>query len=524
MKTNTGDYSLSFVSLLKRRAQESHHKTAFIFKDKEYSWNDVDLGSTIVSKQLVKLGVKKGVHVGICGANSINWIFTFFGILKLGGIAVLINPGLKPQEITIICKIGGVKVLCYSEIEGVTSFDLYKSHCLLYKQIKEMFNFSNSINFVQEFDGILNNDEPFIDHFQSDDACLIIYTSGSTCKPKAVLTSAYSIMYSIKHIFESHKYTSDDTVLAFLPFFHVFGLVSSIAAGLLIGCKSVIPTSKSPNELINLIEKYKVSLFNTVPTMMLAIIGSKDFNPSKLSSLKSTVLGGSITTREQMMMLQKLLPNNHFGNIYGMSENAAISITDYEDTIEHITETVGKPIKKTVVVIKDDNGKHLNNGEIGEICIKSSGMLVWYYKLPLDLQPIDNEGFLKTGDLGYIDEDGYIRVTGRIKDLIICGGENISPNEVADAISSLNHFKEVQVVGIPDEIKGEVVGAAVITKCNYEFSEIQVKNELSEILASYKMPTYFKIFSSFPLLGTGKVDKVSITSQIIEEYKKSKKY
>jgi len=518
--TNSEDYSLSFVSLLKKRTIESKDKPAFVFKDQTYTWVDVDIGSRIVSNELKKIGVKEGTHVGICGLNSINWVFTFFGILKLGAIAVLINPGLNPKEVSNICKIGGVTVLCYSEIEGITTFKMYADTCMLSNQIKGTFDFGNSINFLSNSDSSIDKEEPFKDKFQSDDPCLIIYTSGSTSKPKAVLTSAYSLMYSITHVFEKHKYSSDDKILAFLPYFHVFGLISSLIAGLLIGCCSIIPSSKSPNELIDLIYKYKVTIFNSVPTMMLSIVGSKDFEPKKLASLRSSVLGGSATSKDQMVMLRKILPNVHFGNIYGMSENACISITDYNVSIEHLTETVGKPLDGTIVVIKDNQGNLVKNGIQGEICIKSAGMLVWYYKLPIEMQPIDNDGFLRTGDLGFIDKDGYIRLTGRIKELIISGGENISPNEVAEAIYSLNYFTDVKVVGIPDDIKGEVVAAAVITKSDYRFDETQIKNELSKILSKYKIPRYFKQFDSFPLLGTGKIDKLSLVEKIISEIKK----
>lgn len=519
IKINTGDYNLSFNSLLKKRIVESNNKTAFIYKGKEYSWNDIEIGSTIISKDLANLGVKKGTHVGICGVNSINWIFTFFAISKLGAIAVLINPGLRPQEVLDICKIGGVTVLCYSEIDKVTTFDMYKNICLDNIQILSMYNFSDYIDFKSRYNECLSTIETYNDPLQSDDACLIIYTSGSTGKPKAVLASAYSIMYSIKPIIENINYSIDDVNLAFLPFFHIFGFVSSIVISLIKGYCSIIPSSRSVSELITVIDEYKVTIFNTVPTMMLAIINSKDFEPLKLASLRSTILGGSTTTKEQMIMLKKLLPNNHFGNIYGMSENASISVTDYDDSIEHITETVGKPLDGNIVVIKDNNGKKLCDGNQGEICVKSGGMLVWYYKLPLNMQPIDSEGFLRTGDLGYIDKDGYIRLTGRIKDLIISGGENISPNEVAEAIQSLNHFIDVKVVGIPDSIKGEVVAAALIIKPDYIFNEKELTKELSNILARYKLPVYYKVFNSFPLLGTGKIDKVSIVNQMVKEYR-----
>jgi len=505
-------YYYSFSSFLKKRCLENGNDIAFIYNNINYTWNNIDNGSNNVAKDLYNLGVRKGTHVGICGTNSINWIYTFFAIQKLCGIAVLINPRLKPKEIINICNIGDISHLCYSEIKNITTFNFYKESCINIGSIKKMYDISDYNDFTSNNSNIKCKSE-----LLPDDPCIMIYTSGSTGNPKAVLSSAYSILSSISPLIEINHYSFNDTNLAFLPFFHVFGFTTAICGGLLNNYHSVIPCNNNPSHLIELIDKYKITIFDTVPTMMLSIIQCDEFAPNKLSSLRSTILGGSPISKKQMLTLEKLLPNIHFGDIYGMSENALISCTLYNDTNTHITETVGKPSENISVIVKDASGNILPNGTQGEICIKSEGMLIWYYNLPIELQPIDNDGYLRTGDLGYIDEDGYIRLTGRIKELIICGGENISPLEITNALISLNHFSDVVVVGIPDNIKGEIVAAAVILKDGYNLNEDEINKELSNFLSKYKHPRIYKAFNSFPLLSTGKIDKLSIINIIQKE-------
>jgi len=514
------DDKLSYSALLNRRVNKSKDNVIYIYKEVKYTWGDIDKASSIIAKDLSLQGVKKGSHVGICGTNSINWIFTFFAIQKLGGIAVLINPRLNPTEVLDVCEIGGVTHLCYAEIPGITTYDMYKNICLNRTTIRAMYNISDSIDFSSRFAEFEEIKNDYRETHHADDACVIIFTSGSTGKPKAVLSSAYSISASVTAIVENLRFSSEDVNLAFLPFFHIFGLETNIVIALLRGYCSIIPDGRTPASMIELIEKHRCTVFNTVPTMMLGVVADPIFTPQKLSSLRVSVLGGSATTSEQMSMLMKLLPNAHFANIYGMSENASIAITEYKDTVEHITKTVGKPVKGMEVCIRDADGNKLENGKQGEICIRSDSMLVCYYKLDVSLQPIDDDGWLATGDLGYIDQDGYLRLTGRIKDLIISGGENISPEEIADVVFSLPTVKEVKIIGIPDELKGEVVGAVITLREGFDWDEKSAREEVAKRLAKYKQPVYYIVVDSFPLLGSGKIDTITLKKKVFDILKK----
>ena len=520
-KQDTIDCHMSFKALLKKRVSDDK---AFVFAGREYTWNDIDRLSQIAADDLAKLGVKKGSHVGICAPNSINWIITFFAVQKLGAIALLVNYGLKPDEIASLAEIGDITHLCYGAIPGLTDFGVYSAALLGGKSsVEYTYDIGMGVDFslrLPEYDFVKDK---FGEMYHSDDPSVVIFTSGSTGKPKAVLSSSFNLLNSVKAISAECNFTSADKSCAFLPLFHVFGFSSCIGIGLLYGCVSYIPTVSKPAALIELICDNKCTIFNTVPTMFLAMIQQPTFTPEALSSLRVSVLGGSATSESQMTALRSLLPNNHFCNIYGMSENAVISMTRYEDTFEHVTQTVGRRVDGIEIEIRNpSSGEKVSDGNPGEIFIRSKEMIVCYYRLPIEMQPLDDEGWLATGDLGVILPDGYLKLVGRAKDLIIRGGENISPGEIADAVAQLPEVADVKVIGVPHEILGEEVAAAIVLKKGETFDEKTAKQVLSEKLAKHKIPAYFVVMDKFPLLGSGKIDAITLNKDVINKLSNSK--
>ena len=510
----------NYVALLKDRCEKTPDKAAYVVGDKTYTWKDVDIASQIIANDLMRIGVKRGSNVGLCAPNSINWIFAFYAIQKLGAIAVLINFNLKPNEVVTVSEIGAANVLMYGAVPKYTEFESFTS---MVKEengiVKDVYDISYDVDFTSRFDEYENIKAKFGDMYNVDDPSIIIFTSGSAGKPKAVLSSAFNQLSSIIAVGKEFKISGEDRNCAFLPFFHVFGLATGISLQVLEGYTSYIPLSSKPDALLDLIEENKCTLFQTVPTMILGMMHSSNFSPERVESIRVSVLGGATTSETQMLTLKKAFPNNHFANIYGMSENAAISITKYDDSIKHITTTVGEPFSGIEVEIRDvETGKPVSQGEKGEICIRSNTMIVCYFMLDIDKQPIDMDGWLKTGDLGYIDEDGYINLVGRVKDLIIRGGENISPSEVAEAVAKLPEIADVKIIGVPNEILGEEVAAAVILKDGQEFWEGN-REILKHNIANYKVPAYFVELDKFPLLGSGKIDALKLRELIIEKIK-----
>ena len=237
-----------------------------------------------------------------------------------------------------------------------------------------------------------------------------------------------------------------------------------------------------------------------------------------MSSLRSTILAGASASAPQIEMLREKFPNNHFGISYGLSEMAPVTITEYEDTVEHITTTVGKPVENIEIFIRNivTDGK-CDIGSEGEILVRGHNLMCYYYKMDLDQQSIDEDGWLHTGDLGYIDNNGYVHFVGRIKELIIRGGENIYPNEIASVISNEDEIADVKVMGAPDDFWGETVEAAIILKQGTTFDSESFKEKLRTKLAKHKIPDHFFIYEQFPLLANGKIDAVNLKKEIAEK-------
>ena len=511
---------LSYKAMLRKKVAEDPDKTVFVYAEREYSWLDIEKASQIIAEDLSAAGVKKGTHVGICGVNSINWVFAFYAIQKLGGIAVLMNYGLKYEEIKKLSRIGDITHLCCGIVPGVSEYEEY-SAAVKGEDSKITVTYNiGAVDFTArygEYDAIKDK---FGEIYNADDAGLVIFTSGSTGTPKAVLSSPRNMLNCLAPIIKDVRMNSEDKNCAFLPFFHIFGFSTAISVGILTDDVSYIPLKPSPTEIIELIYKYGCTMFHSVPTMLLAMLQCPNFSPEKVATVRSSILGGAATTEPQMLMLQKAFPNNNFGIIYGMSENAAVSVTKYGDSVEHVTKTIGKPLDGVEVEIRDPStGKKLEDGVSGEICIRSEDMIVCYYKLDISKQPVDDEGWLATGDLGCFDKDGYLKIVGRVKELIIRGGENISPNEVAGAIAAIPEIADVKVLGVPSEFYGEEVAAAIVLKDGKVFDEEKVREYLATRLAKFKIPKYFVCFDALPLLGSGKVDVITLKKSIIEKIK-----
>jgi fatty-acyl-CoA synthase len=255
-----------------------------------------------------------------------------------------------------------------------------------------------------------------------------------------------------------------------------------------------------------------------VPTVLLRLVNAPGFSSDFVSSIRASYLSGAPVSEAQLEMLMKILPNNHFMRRYGLTEMTPVSSTNLDDDIEHILCTVGKPLAGTDVRIIDmATGSYCPTGVKGEIIVNGSNLMCSYYKLPVDKQPFDENGYLHTGDLGFLDEKGYLHFSGRVKEIIIRGGENIMPNEVASAISMHNSIADVKVIGVPDRILGEAVAAAVVLKEGASFDENEIRNFLMTKLARFKIPSYFFIYEKLPALANGKVDAVSLKKELTEK-------
>ena len=506
----------SFRQLLSYRVATDPDKKILYCDDKSYSWKDIDEASQIVAKDLFDLGVRKGSHIGMFARNTFNWVAAFYAAQKLGAITVLLNYSLKPEEVKKYSQYGDIDFLCYDTASAKMEHEEYKKAVIGQdSSIKEIYNISTDIDILSRRNELEDLEGLFSEEFNSDDPCIMIFTSGTTGRPKGVLASARDRRINATLMNGGFDLSEKDKILLFLPLCHVFGFGSGLNTSIIYNIPLYMPSDISDKNLLNIIDKEKITLFNSVPTKILSMTSDEDFNSAKAASLRVSVIAGSAIKKPQMLGLKKKLPNVHFISLYGMSEMAPISKTEYDDTVEHITETVGKPVKGVTVEIRDhETGELKKTNETGEVFVKSATSLTCYYRMNLDLQAINDEGWIPTGDLGFIDDEGYIHLTGRCKDLIIRGGENISPKEIEEVISQVEGIHDVKVVGVPDEKYGEIVAAAIDMAEGQIFDREKTETHILKHLAKYKAPEYYVVYDKFPLLSNGKIDMTNLKKEV----------
>ena len=507
----------SYKQLFAWRAKTSPDHRVFFMDDRSISWREIDEASQIVAADLDRLGVRKGTHVGMFARNTLNWVIAFFAAQKLGAIVVLLNYSLKPDDLKMYSRTGDITHLCFDRASAKMDSDAFRSAVIGPDScFAALYDISGDIDFLARREAELDRVKGlFTQEFDADDPSIMIFTSGSTGRPKGVLSSTHDRLVNNNLMNQGIKPTSEDKGCLFLPLCHVFGLGSGLHSALLYNMPVYMPSDTSDESLLKTIEQNGITLFNSVPTKILSMVGSPGFAPERVATLRASVIAGSAITEPQMLLLREKMPGNHFVCIYGMSEMSPISVTDYDDTVEHITRTVGRPVEGVIVEIRDHTtGEVRPAGAEGEIFVKSKTALICYYKMDLDLQAINADGWIPTGDLGLLDEEGYLHITGRCKDLIIRGGENIAPKEIEEVITELEEIRDVKAVGVPDEIYGEIIGAAVIMAPGCAFSREKTEAHILSRLARYKAPAYYVLYESFPLLANGKVDMVTLKKDV----------
>lgn len=508
---------VSIKDLLKEKVSTNGDDIAFVVSDgtnrAEYTYKQIDLYSSIIAMDLRKKGVKKGTHVGLAGTNTANWIFAFFAVQKLGGIAFLINFNLGTDEIHNITKVGKITHLCYGELTAVADKELMVKQ-LLGKEdpvVREVYCFDDSVDLSTRVSDYCEAEMTFNTYVDYDDEAVVIFTSGSTGNPKAVMLSAYNLLSSAKVTAEHFHVGSSDIYCQVLPMFHLFGLCFGMLGNMIANAKIVIPKNIRTGTIINVIDKERCTELYSIPTLLFAISASGSFEVSRLDTIRCIMMGGAGVTVAQMEDLQSKFRNAAFCSIYGQSEMAPVTLTPYGDTAEHVAVTIGKPVNNVQAKIIDiETGAECENGRRGELVVKGKSTMVGYYHILPEDQPFDDEGWLHTGDLAVKNDDGYITLIGRTKEMIKKGGENIAPAEIAEQVSRFPGVSDVKVVGIKDDFYTETVGVGVVMKNGAQLDKDALIDFLSRRLAKYKVPSYVFRYDAFPTLANGKVDAVTL--------------
>lgn len=519
-----------FSTILRKRAEENPNEVYIIEGDRVYTWKDMEMISQLIAHDLAKKGVKHFTHVGIFAEENPLLLCTFFAIQKLGGIAVMLNPAFTAKELISMAEIGDVTHICYGQnVPADKREEFCKEITSKDSLVKETYYIDTLTEYQYRYCEYYDIEEMYQERFNPDDPCLMIYTSGSTGKPKGALHSYFTLYSSVKHFAEVMGTCESDRFAHTLPSFHIAGIVFNLLntfffGGILCypdysGAKGIV---ERMTRVLDLVEKEKCTMLHAVPTPLLSIAGLPTFTPEKVKSVRFILTGSQPIMEQQMNTMLEGFTNATICVVYGMTEMIPASYVVSNDSREHLLSSVGKPIDEAKAEIVNPDGTKLPTGQTGEIRLMGPQSICGYYKVPLEKQPFDADGGLRTGDLGFLDEDGYLHLAGRIKDIIIRGGENIVPGEIMVAISECPGIKDVYVCGVPDMMMGEKVAAGIILEEGASFDETSIRQEIGKTLARHKIPSYFILMDKFPVLPNGKTDKMGLKRQIEERVKNKK--
>jgi len=501
--------------------EEDKDKIAFSFKGEKYTYNEVRLAVNYFSNLLIEKGIKKGDHVTLLSLNTYNWIIAFFSIIRIGAVAVLQNYILRHEGLVNAIKNSDSSYIIYGKYVSLVKDENEFDRLLIDTNISKDKTISiKNIKFKELLNNYVEKPLPKYDReTESKRTSYIIFTTGTTSEPKAVMLSQYSVLNIIYHNLYKLDPVCSDKFMCLLPMFHCFGLLVVLAFA---AYKRTVYINEmaEPVKVYKEFMKEKCGESASVSFVYDRIARVPSFFLHKKFA-KHCIVGGGFTSDKGFNFLEKKYGKGKFLNGYGQTECSPLISLVYPDTPkEKQRTTVGKIMDDIDVIIQDSVTKEdiTNTKKPGEILVKGYVTCNGYYKLPKDKQPIDENGYLHTGDMGYFDEDGYLVLTGRIKDIIIRKGENISPKEIEKAFEKFKEFNSVRALGFPSYNDGELIIAAVeLPKKSFIFHEEHYLNELHKNLPSIKVPSHIIYMPKFPLTANGKLDEIKLREICMEK-------
>jgi len=513
-------------SFLTERVNKTPNKIAIVFEDDSYSWLELDQISDSIALALLKSGVEKGTHVGIWSLNSPLFILYCLGLAKIGAVLVLINARCHQSELEDLLDYADVAFLGYGEDTNQLKFSelieqLDRKRLSLIKKTMAIGKHKKDTPKKPKKSSADDSDLARLREAKKnvlpEDVLGILFTSGTTSVAKGVMLSHFATINIAIETARQMHWTEEDRSCLGIPLFHCFGLSSGFMASIYAGNQIYLLESHKTLRVLKCIEMNRCTIFNGVPTMFMAMIKHPKFESFNLSSLKSGIIAGSYVNANDYLTICKKLNMEKLQMSYGQTEaSPSITFSDYHDSTQYKSRSVGKVIPHVELKIKASNHN--------EICIKGYNTMLGYYKLEEETQKaIDGEGWLHTGDLGYQDGDGNLCITGRLKEMIVRGGENISPYEIENQIKNFPCVADVKVIGIEAEVLQEEIAACVVTDGRKKLSETELRAYLGQHLAGYKIPKYFIFLNKFPLNASGKIVLSELKNQIKMIIDKNKK-
>lgn len=470
-----------------------------------------------VAKALMAAGIQRGDRVGIWSPNRYEWVLVQYATALMGAIMVNINPGYKLSGLRYALEQSRINLLIaashFRKTDYVEMLNELRKDCLYPKQ---------TVIIEHDWERFLESGKAIPDEqlaereasLQFDDAVNIQYTSGTTGYPKGATLSHHNILNNGFFIGERLKYTEKDRVCLPVPFYHCFGMVLGNMAIVTHGACIVIPGEFfDPAQVLEVVEKEKCTSLYGVPTMFIAELDLPNLSQYNLKSLRTGLMAGAPCPIDTMRKVQSIMNMTEICVCYGMTETSPVSTESCtDDPLELRVTTVGTVHPHVEIkIINPETGAIVPRGVPGELCTRGYSVMLGYWDNPEETKAIiDEKRWLHTGDIAVMDANGYVSITGRIKDIIIRGGENISPKEIEDFLIVHEGISDVQIIGVASEKYGEEVMAWVKPRSGYDISPESLTEYCKGQIATYKIPKYWKFVDSFPMTVTGKIRKVEM--------------
>jgi fatty-acyl-CoA synthase len=485
-----------------------------------------------LARALIAIGVGHGDRVGIWSTNNVEWVIAQFATPKLGAILVNVNPAYRTSELEYALLQSGVSVLL-TQTRYKTS-----DYLGMLEEVRDRLPELRTVVTIGEEQPVRAGDVRWSELLaraeqtpletlrtrqaatQFDEPINIQYTSGTTGFPKGATLSHHNILNNGFFIGEGCRYTHGDRVCIPVPFYHCFGMVLGNLACVTHGAAMVIPAPTfDPAASLEAVQREKCTALYGVPTMFIAELALPDFGAYDLSTLRTGIMAGAPCPIEVMKRVQSEMRMDEVTICYGMTETSPVSCqTATDDPVEKRVGTVGRVHPHVEVKIVDEDGRIVPRGTPGELCTRGYPVMLGYWDDPVNTSAsIDATRYMHTGDVAVMDEDGYVVISGRVKDMVIRGGENIYPREVEEFLFTHPAIRDVSVVGVPDEKFGEQLCAYVILRDDLDASEDDVKAYCQGKIAHFKIPYYVRFVDAFPMTVTGKIQKYKLRERFAEE-------